>query len=80
MTRAMAHLVRGHWQEALAYHPLAPWLVGEGLLAWVLWGVLRARRRALPRSRWLWGGLMVIHGAVFLAVWIVRLQAGTLPP
>lgn len=81
MTRAVALLAKGRWDAAVAYHPLAPLLVGQGLLLWAAWGVALVRDR-LPRaiSGRLGWGVVLANAALLLGVWILRLVHGTLPP
>jgi hypothetical protein len=79
MTRAVSHLIQGDMAGALTYHPLViPVLVLAGA-AWgwfLLWRLGRAG--PVPR-RWL--NTAILASAVALvAVWVVRLSSGTLPP
>lgn len=79
MTRALAYLVRGDFDRALLYHPLAPVLTLVGI-AGLVW--LMGRRRGS------WPSLSVktinvalsIAGALLLGVWLTRIATGTLPP
>lgn len=76
LTRALAHLAKGEWHAALVMHPLAPLVVAQAVAAWLAWSV-RPRGRRLPR---LWIDAPLAADAVLLlALWIVRLGAGTLP-
>lgn len=79
MTRAAAHLARGEVAAASALHPLALPFLSQVLAGWCWWGVtvLCGRRLVLGRAlAWLVG----LNTAAFLALWIYRLAAGTLPP
>lgn len=79
MTRAMAYLVRGDFDQALLYHPLAPVLALMGIAGLVWW---------IGRRRGNWPALSVktinvalsIAGVLLLGVWLTRIATGTLPP
>lgn len=74
MTRALARLAKGDLAGAIRYHPLAPALAAEGLLAWLAAPLAIARRwrpRGRTVARVLWANL-----AVVLAVWLARLLTG----
>jgi Protein of unknown function (DUF2752) len=80
MTRALHALAHGEVAAALRYHPLAPLVVAQSLALWMFWGLhVRDRRLAasVPRGRWF--SLLYANGAIFLALWVGRLAAGTLP-
>lgn len=79
-TRALAALMEGHLAEALALHPLAPLLALEGLVLWcgAGWWLWRRGRLPSPRPRTL-EVAVVVHAAVYLALWLGRLASGTLP-
>ncbi|HEY5724342.1 MAG TPA: DUF2752 domain-containing protein [Methylomirabilota bacterium] len=78
MSRALVALGRGEWARAIDLHPLAPVLVLEVFLLWLLWGLVAAGRRSWPPRTVLltWLGL---NGAALAALWLWRLAAGTLP-
>ena len=79
MSRAIAWMLRGDLGRSLGYHPLAPLVVGIGLVA-VVWAVgRRFRGWKRPRTALINGGL-IIFGALLVAVWMVRLASETLPP
>ncbi len=79
MTRALAHLFRGDWSAAWAFHPLAPLLVLVATAALIWWlGVRKLGWRPIGRQM-LDAGLLS-SAVLFLAVWVVRLDANTLPP
>lgn len=79
LTRAGASLVRGDLVAAWAFHPLvfvaAGWLAGIWTVGW-----LRRRGRDVGLSPLLVGRLLNLTGLAFLATWVIRLVAGTLPP
>jgi len=79
MTRAVAHLIRGDMAAALTYHPIVIPVLALAAVAWgwfLLWRLGRAG--PVPR-RWL--NTTILASAVALvAVWVVRLTSGTLPP
>ncbi len=80
MTRALAHLAKGEWREALTAHPFSPVLAAELVLGWLLWGVPVGRQ-----SRRIWPAgltptvLVLANLALLVALWAGRLAAGTLP-
>lgn len=79
MTRAFAHLAKGHLAEGLHLHPLAPLLAVEAAALWGVWGWAIRRRRSFLPGAWPLG-LAAGHAVALAAVWIVRLATGTLPP
>jgi hypothetical protein len=78
MTRAMLALARGDWPTAVAYHPLAPLLLAEAVLAWLIWGLCELGFTVAPSRRtvnaWLAG-----NAALLLGVWLWRFLHHTLP-
>jgi hypothetical protein len=78
-TRAAAALAHGDVAGAWSLHPLIFVIVPLALIAWAKW-LGRGRPWAAPltahRSNQLLAGL----GVAFLAVWVLRLATGTLPP
>lgn len=79
LTRGVVHLVRGDWDTAWAYHPLAVLAV---VTLVVVWAVLVGRRlgRTVPwPGRGVVVGVAVAQVAVFLAVWGLRLADGAIP-
>jgi Protein of unknown function (DUF2752) len=79
MTRALAYLVRGDFDRALVYHPLAPVLAIvaiAGLVAWI--GQRRGRWPAISVKTT--NVALTIAGVLMLGVWLGRIAAGTLPP
>jgi hypothetical protein len=78
MSRALLALGRGEWARAIELHPLAPVLVLEAFVLWLLWGWVEAGRISWPSRRTLiaWLGF---NGAALVALWLWRLAAGTLP-
>lgn len=79
MSRAIAWMFRGDLERSVGYHPLAPLVVGIGMVAlvWALGRRLRGWNR--PRTA-LINGALLVFGALLLAVWLTRLASGTLPP
>lgn len=79
MTRALAHLFRGDWSAAWAFHPLAPFLVLVASAALIWWlGVRKLGWRPIGRQTVDTG--LLSSAVLFLVVWVVRLDANTLPP
>lgn len=79
MTRALSSLLHGRLADAWSYHPLAGVFLVELTVAWVWWvGVRRGRLR--PPSIRLVNWALAVTTMVFLAVWVLRWNAGTLPP
>lgn len=79
LTRAGSSLIRGDFSGAMAYHPLVP-LIGALLGgAWV-WYVLQRRGRIQPMNPKILNGILIVTLVALVAVWVVRLTAGTLPP
>lgn len=79
MTRAASSLLRGDVAGALTLHPLVP-LVGLQLAAGWVWFVLRRRERVQPLSNRSLNAILIASAVALLAVWVVRLLSGTLPP
>jgi hypothetical protein len=77
LTRAAALAARGCFAESFALHPALALLAAEALGGWLLWAHrLRGGRRFAG-----WGPPVLVATAVALvALWIVRLFAGDLPP
>ncbi len=79
MTRAVSAVLHGRFADAWAYHPLVgPFLV-ELVVAWAWWAGVRAGRLRPPSVR-LVNWVLAVNAVVFLAVWVWRWNAGTLPP
>ena len=78
LTRAFAHLAKGHWSAALAAHPLAPVLAAEIVLVWLAWGRAALRNSSPTPPAWL-TPVMLGHVAVLFALWLGRLSTGSLP-
>ena len=81
LTRAAGAFVRGDWANAFAYHPLvlvtAAWLAG----AWMSWVSRRfGWRRVFALPPRITNLLLMATAGMFIAVWLVRLVLGTLPP
>jgi hypothetical protein len=78
MTRALAHLARGEWREALTFHPLAPLVAGELALAWAAAGLALTWRAAARLAGWV-PAVLAADAALFIALWAGRLASGTWP-
>ncbi len=78
MTRAFAFLARGDFPASLSFHPLALLLALEAILVWSSWPLVLLRILPRPSSgainTWL-----LVHLALLLGTWVVRLVTGTLP-
>jgi hypothetical protein len=74
----MAHLDFG---EAVRFHPLAPVLLLECLVAAAAAAVLRRRHPNGPvwSARWMAVGraALVVNALLFLVVWLIRVQIGS---
>lgn len=79
MTRAASALVKGDIHSALTYHPLVLAIGIELLIGWG-WFVLRRSGRVRPMSNRTLNVVLALTAVALLAVWIVRLSTGTLPP
>ena len=78
LTRALAPFLQGNLERALALHPLAPLVAADAAVGWGLWGLV-AHGLAAPPSpravRW----VLFAQLALFVALWLGRLAAGTAP-
>ena len=79
MTRAASHLVRGNFDLAFAYHPLVP-IVAVQLIGGWIWYMLRQRGRVGPPTNRMLTIMFAITAAALIAVWVLRVASGTLPP
>ncbi len=79
MTRAAGFLVRGDLTSALVYHPLVI-LVGVQAMAGWVWWMLRRSERVKPLSTRITNAILIGTGVSLVAVWLLRLWAGSLPP
>lgn len=79
LTRAAASLARGDLASALTLHPLIL-LVALWALGWWVTGFVRRRGREVRLDPGLVNRLLVASGVAFIALWLVRLGTGTLPP
>jgi len=79
MTRAAGYFLRGHFSEALRYHPLVPLVLLEMFAAWTIWAAHQAGWIRWHHRRWV---DIIIGGtaALLIIVWIFRLASGTTPP
>lgn len=79
MTRAVGYLARGDISSALSYHPLVMLVVLQAVAGWV-WFALRTQGRARPVSHQVTSAILVGTAVSLIAVWLLRLALGTLPP
>lgn len=79
MTRAASHLVRGDIGTALSYHPLVPLLALAVTGGWA-WFLARSADRVRPMSQKTLNLILIGSAVALVAVWAIRLVAGTLPP
>ncbi len=79
MTRAASTLIRGDLSGALRYHPLVLIIVAQLMGGWV-WYLMRRSGRVQPMSNRTLNVILISTGVALLAVWVVRLLNGTLPP
>lgn len=83
MTRALAHLAKGEWREAIAAHPFAPVLASELVLLWLAWGARLLKHgkqigERLGPPAWT-APLVLANAALLVALWMGRLAVGALP-
>jgi hypothetical protein len=79
MTRAAGQLLRGDFGAAVAYHPLIPAIALLTTLGWG-WFVLRRTGRVHPMSDRTLNGVLIATAVALVAVWVIRLATGSLPP
>jgi hypothetical protein len=79
MTRAASALLRGDLTLALDYHPLIPLIAVLTVAGWAWW-LLRRTGRVKPMSNRVLNLGLIGVGVSLVAVWLLRLAAGTLPP
>ncbi|REK12294.1 MAG: DUF2752 domain-containing protein [Actinobacteria bacterium] len=79
MTRAAGFLMRGDLAAALTYHPLVVLMALQAIAGWA-WFVLRRGNRVKPMSNRVVTAILVGTGVSLLAVWLLRLSMGSLPP
>lgn len=79
MTRAFTALIRGDLGTAFRYHPLVLAIGLEALFGWT-WFVLRKSGRVGPMSNRTLNVILGLTAITLVAVWIVRISSGTLPP
>lgn len=77
LTRAVVALARGDLRGSFIAHPMAAVVVTQALIAPV--GFLSARRAGRWSRQWV-AATLAATGIAFVAVWLVRLANGTLPP
>lgn len=80
MTRAFGYLARGDLVMALRYHPLVMLVAAQALAGW-MWFAVRSRRAdAAPISTRITSAILVGTAVSLVAVWLLRMAAGALPP
>lgn len=79
MTRAAGQLLRGDLGAAIAYHPLIPAIALLTMVGWG-WFVLRRTGRVHPMSNRTLNGVLIATAVALVAVWVIRLATGSLPP
>lgn len=79
LTRAGSSLIRGDFSAAMTYHPLVL-LIGLQLAGGWVWYVLRRRGVVQPINNRMLNGILIATLVALVAVWVIRLTAGTLPP
>jgi hypothetical protein len=79
LTRAAGSLLRGNLGGALDYHPLMPLFAVQIAIGWGWYILVRTGRARPPKPRTVTATLSVTLLAL-VAVWLVRLSTGTLPP
>ena len=79
MTRAASSLVHGDVGRALRYHPLVLLVMAQLLIGWAWFALARMGRVRPPGGRVV-NAALIVTGVALLAVWVVRLASGTLPP
>lgn len=79
MTRAFGFLARGDMASALTYHPLVILIAIQAIAGWV-WFVLRSRGKVRQLSSRFTSAILVGTGVSLIAVWLLRLALGVLPP
>jgi hypothetical protein len=79
MTRAAGQLLRGDFGAAIAYHPLVPAIALLTAVGWG-WFVLRRTGRVQPMSNRALNGVLIATALALVAVWVIRLATGSLPP
>ena len=75
MTRAVGHLVRGDWNRSLTYHPLAPAVLVQVVLGWLVFAGVRLGLWARPK-RSLINLVLVLNVIALVVVWAYRFNAG----
>lgn len=78
LTRAASLFAHGRIAEGFALHPAVPLLALETAVIWLAWGA----RLLTGRPRWVRWALPVVAatGIALVALWVVRLASGRLPP
>lgn len=79
MTRAAGQLLRGDFGAAVTYHPLIPAIALLTAVGWG-WFVLRRTGKVRPMSNRMLNGVLITTAVALVAVWMIRLATGSLPP
>lgn len=79
LTRAAGSLIRGDVSGALVYHPLIPLVLLQVVGAWI-WFVLHRQNKVSAPSPRVVSLVLTANLFALVAVWGLRLAAGTLPP
>ena len=78
LTRGVAHLLQGNLARAMELHPLAPLAALDAIGGWALWGLVTHGLATPPPARSV-RVVLLAQLAVFVALWLGRLAAGTAP-
>ena len=78
LTRSLAHLLQGDLARAMALHPLAPLVLADAAVAWLVWGLVVYGLAQPPPARAV-RLVLLAQLAVFVALWLGRLATGTAP-
>ena len=79
MTRAASQVLRGNLDIAFTYHPLVL-IVALQLIGGYVWFLLRRAGKVKPMSNRTLNIVLIGTGVALLAVWVVRMAMGSLPP
>ncbi len=78
LTRGVAHLLQGDLARAMTLHPLAPLAAADAVVGWGWWGLWLHGLAAPPPARAV-RRVLLAQLALFVALWLGRLAAGTAP-
>ena len=79
LTRAASSLIRGDFGAAMMYHPLVLLIAAQVVGGWG-WYMLRRAGKVGPMSQTTLTVILASTAAVMIAVWVLRMISGTLPP